>query len=343
MSEHIAVAGTGAIGALMGAWLSRAGKDVTMLSVARREQAALLNAGGLTMEGYGETFHTPVRAAYLPDLPAEETFDFIFLTMKSNGLEAALPGLCAHLAPGGVMLPMQNGINDALLLRYLTPAQLVTCVTFAGGAMLAPGRYMNHEGAFFLGSAAADPAQIARAVAVAGLVRPSSVTENIRSVQWDKLCRVCLSVPTACLSGLYLGDVFLHPETQGLFAALALELFAVAAADGCPRETVEDRTAAEWRKILSGELTGLERADQFAPWPEGIVDAYTQDIRKGLPLEIDYTNGAVVRLGQQYRVPTPAHAALLAAVHSVERGQAQAGLPLLRRVKAEIMAKGQTK
>ena len=39
----IAVAGTGAIGAMMGGWLTRSGYDVTMLSLYRAEQAQRLS------------------------------------------------------------------------------------------------------------------------------------------------------------------------------------------------------------------------------------------------------------------------------------------------------------
>jgi 2-dehydropantoate 2-reductase len=151
------------------------------------------------------------------------------------------------------------------------------------------------------------------------------------------MSRVCLSVPTATVSGLYLGDVFLHPETQQLFALLALELFAVAEADGCPRETVEEKTRQEWTEIKQGIKTGLERAEEFRPWPPGIVDAYTGDIRKGLPLEIDFTNGTIVTLGRQYGVPTPANEAVLSAVHAIEGGRSKAGLPLLRQLKNSLL------
>ena len=74
----IAVAGTGAIGAMMGGWLTRSGYDVTMLSLYRAEQAQRLSRDGLTLEGYGQAFHTPVRAELLAQLPASEQFDFIF-------------------------------------------------------------------------------------------------------------------------------------------------------------------------------------------------------------------------------------------------------------------------
>lgn len=337
MKARIAVAGTGAIGAMMGAWLTRAGYDVTMLSIARREQAELLRKTGLTLEGYGPTFHTPVKASYLPELEPEAQFDWIILTMKSNQLEDALPALTEHLLPDGFLVPMENGINDELLIRFLPARQIITCVTFAGGAQIFPSRYMNHDGEFFVGcqdGRITDAVQ--QLVEIISCVRPTTATEQIRSVQWDKLSRVCLSVPTACVSGLYLGDVFLHPETQALFALLALELFAVAEADGCPRTTVEEKTQEEWLAIKCGEKTGLEHADDFKPWPPGIVDAYTGDIRRHQPLEIDYTNGAVLRLGQRYGVPTPANAALLDAVHAIEQGHVQAGLPLLHSLKRRL-------
>lgn len=338
MLSRIAVAGTGAIGALMGSYLTKAGFDVTMLSVARPEQAALLTRLGLTMEGYGDTFHTPVRAAFAPDLPGHIQFDVIFLTMKSNQLAQAMPVLTAHLSPEGVFVPMENGINDDLLTQFIPQAQIVTCVTFAGGAHLSPGRYMNHDGEFFVGNRAGTLSpQVEEVARIAGSVRKATAVDNVRSIQWDKLSRVCLSVPTATISGLFLGDVFTHPDTQKLFACLALELFAVARADGCPRDTVEEKTEAEWLEIKTGVRTGLEHADEFRAWPPGIVDAYTSDIRKGLPLEIDYTNGAVVALGKRYGVPTPANEALLATVHGIARGERTASLSLLRELTANLL------
>ena len=67
----IAVAGTGAIGAMMGGWLTRSGYDVTMLSLYRAEQAQRLSRDGLTLEGYGQAFHTPVRAELLAQLTSK--------------------------------------------------------------------------------------------------------------------------------------------------------------------------------------------------------------------------------------------------------------------------------
>lgn len=329
----IAVAGTGAIGALMGSYITREFSDVTMISIHRKEKAEELNAMGITMEGYGETFHTDIKAEYLPEIAKEVKYDFIILTMKSNALEESIPKLLPHLADDGVMIQTQNGINDETILRYVDERQLMTAVLFCGGAQIEAGKYMNHDGFIYLGSRGIKDADKLREVATClGSVRKVIVVEDIRYYQWDKLSRVCLSVPTATISGLYLGSVFKHPDTQKLFALLALELFAVAKADQHPRERVEEKTEEEWRKIREGERTGLEGREKEADWPDGIVDAYTRDIKNHQPLEVYYTNGVISALGRKYGVSTPVNDMLLEIMRKIETGECKPGLPLLKEV-----------
>jgi 2-dehydropantoate 2-reductase len=45
-----------------------------------------------------------------------------------------------------------------------------------------------------------------------------------------------------------------------------------------------------------------------------------QDVTKGRPTEIDYMNGHVVAQGRVKGVPTPVSAAIVEAMHEVERG-----------------------
>lgn len=329
----IAVAGTGAIGALMGSYITREFSDVTMISIHRKEKAEELNVMGITMEGYGESFHTAVKAEYLPEIPKEVKYDFIILTMKSNALEESIPKLLPHLAEDGIMIQTQNGINDEVILRFVNEKQLMTAVLFCGGAQIGAGRYMNHDGFIYLGSRGIkETKKLGEAATLLGCVRKVIVVEDIRYYQWDKLSRVCLSVPTATLSGLYLGSVFKHPDTQKLFALLALELFAVAKADRHPRETVEEKTEEEWRKIWDGERSGLEGREKEADWPDGIVDAYTRDMENHQPLEVYYTNGTIAALGRKYRVSTPVNDSLLEIMRKIEAGECKPGLSLLKEV-----------
>ena len=311
--QKCAVLGTGAIGSLVGGYLTHAGYDLTMITAFRRDKAELLNQTGLHMSGGGADFQTPVKAAFLDDLGAEELFDIVFLAVKSNDLENVIPRFLPHLKKNGCFVTLENGINEEFIASLAGAERVVAGTTFA------PNHMESHEGHFYVGEVDGRITERVRQIArMLSSCRPTEATEEIRAYQWDKLARVCLSVPCACISGLHLGSVFCEPRLQKLFALLALELFDVAEADGHPRGTVEEKPKQEWIDVLEGRLTGLEgRTDD---WPPGIVDAYTSDIQKGRPLEIGFTNGAVVRLGKRYGVPTPVNEFVMNTVFAIEAG-----------------------
>lgn len=322
--KKYAVLGTGAIGSLVGGYLSHAGLDMTMIAAFQREKAELLKREGLRLTGNGDDFHTDIKAVFIGDLTEEDCFDVVFLGLKSNDLAQAIPAIVPHLKADGCLVSLQNGINEDYLAGQVGAARVVAGVTFAGGRLVTPCHMDSHEGYFRVGeldgSITPRVTEIAEALSYC---RPAEATSEIRGYQWDKLARVCLSVPSACISGLYLGSVFMEPRLQKLFALLALELFAVAAADGSPRETVENKSRQEWTDILEGRLSGLEgRTDD---WPSGIVDAYTNDILHKRPLEIGFTNGAVVRLGKQYGVPTPINEYMVNTILEIEAGRETRG------------------
>lgn len=43
-----------------------------------------------------------------------------------------------------------------------------------------------------------------------------------------------------------------------------------------------------------------------------------QDLERKRRTEIDFINGAVVRLGQKYHVPTPRHEVIVSLIHAKE-------------------------
>lgn len=326
--KKCAVVGLGAIGLMVGAGLIHGGQDVTLISAFQKDQADSLNRTGLRLTKEDGDFRVPVKAMFIEDIPSDAEFDIVFLGLKSNDLETVIPRLVTYLKKDGCLVSLQNGINEEYLVSQVGKDRVVAGTTFAGGRLVAFDHMESHEGYFRVGEMDGTITPRVREIAaMLSHVHPAEASENIRGDQWDKLARVCLSVPSAAISGLYLGSVFMEPRLQKLFAHLALELFRVAEADGAPRETVEEKTQEEWKKILTGERTGLEgRVDS---WPPGIVDAYTADMRRGRPLEIGFTNGAVVRLGEKYGVPTPVNRFLVEMVFAIEAGKETPGFHLV--------------
>lgn len=332
--KRIAIAGTGSIGCLLGGYLAHAGHDVTMISAFRPESAAHLRAHGLIigdLSTHEDLFHTDVKAAFIDDL-ADERFDIVMLAVKSNDLEATAPKLAPFLSETGYFVTFENGINEDLLIPLVGAERVVIGSTFAGGHLSEPGHMFSHDGFFVVGEL--DGTLTDRVRELGELIeccRPTVVSDHARAYQWEKMGRVCLSVPSACISGLFLGDVFMEPRLQKQFALLALEIFAVAEKDGCVMESLENKTRSEWQDVAAGRLTGLEGRDASG-WAPGIVDAYTSDMRKGLPLEIGFTNGSVSRLGRKYGVPTPANDRIVALIRDIEAGRRTPGFELVDEV-----------
>ena len=335
--KKIGILGTGAIGCILGGYLARGGENVTLLSAFRRKVAEIISEKGLYVEGIHGDFTVDVPAKFLNDLSAKDMFDIVFVALKSNDLVDAVTRLKPHLEKDGCIVTLENGINEDFLVPIVGKERVIAGISFAGGAVVEPGRVHDHDGHFVIGELdGAITPRVQEIVEIMKKARPTQAVTNIRSWQWDKLAVVCMSVPTAAVTGLYHCDVFRDELCQRLFAHVALEVFRVAEADGYPKEELNGKSRSKWEAVAKGEISGLPGPDEFIPNFPREVDAYTKDMRLGRPLEVDYTNGAVVRIGKQYGIPTPVNALLVQRIHEIERGKAVPSYALAE----EIIAAG---
>jgi 2-dehydropantoate 2-reductase len=116
-------------------------------------------------------------------------------------------------------------------------------------------------------------------------------------------------VGTGALAGitrLTYGELYAVPEIEATALAAIREAIACAKALGIPLTSEEPRDA--W--LLAKE--GL---------PPEFKTSMLQSLDKGLPTEIDFINGSVVRAGARCGVATPVNQALVACVKGIELWQ----------------------
>jgi len=81
--EKLAVLGAGAIGSTLGGYLSRAGRDITLIDLWPAHVEAM-KRGGLRVTAQEEEFTVKVKAVHLADVcTLREEFDVVFLSVKS--------------------------------------------------------------------------------------------------------------------------------------------------------------------------------------------------------------------------------------------------------------------
>lgn len=342
--KHIAVAGTGTIGLMLGALLTKGGHDVTLVSLFRPQTSSELSSRGVTIDFDDQTWRIPVRSVFARDLSPDDRFDIIFITCKSNDTEAALDILLPHLSGGGYICSLQNGINDYVIAGRAGEDRVIPCVCFAGGQVPEPCHVVTHDGYFIIGELSGElTSRLFGLRDVLSCVKRVEVSGNIMAARWRKLSEVCLTVPLATLTGWPMFGGLGDWRALRLFGKLACEVMDVQLAAGNEPEPILGFTRDKWAVLASGCSEAHEA--EFAavnkmPQPSGNgsgpglspMDAYTMDIAKGLPLEIWHTNGYVSDLGKRFGIPTPTLDRELEVIRNIESGKLSPGPGLLEEI-----------
>jgi 2-dehydropantoate 2-reductase len=308
----ICVLGAGALGCAIGGLLAEAGSEVSLVT-RNAAHVAAMNRDGLRLVENGQERSVSVRAA--TDCVGLETMDLVIVLVKSFQTAQAIDGARAIVAPGTVVLSLQNGLgHEDILAEAVGRERVMAGKTYVGGVLLEPGRIVVGAAGKETVIGELNGTVSARAVAIryeflrAGL--QLTVSHDIVATMWDKLL---VNVATGALSGitrLAYGELYKVPELESTALAAVGEAMAVARANGIALATREPREA--WVKAAEG-------------LPAEFKTSMLQSLEKGSPTEIDFINGAVVLWGARCGVPTPVNRTLVAGIKGIEhRMQLQA-------------------
>ncbi|HYF44508.1 MAG TPA: 2-dehydropantoate 2-reductase [Ramlibacter sp.] len=295
--NKIAVVGAGAVGCYFGGMLARAGHAVTL--VARPQHVEAVRRSGLRMETHSFDEHVMLEASEDPGAVAGA--DLVLFCVKSADTEPTGAQIRPYLAPGSVVLCLQNGVDNAERLRTVLPSQPVAAaVVYVGTEMAGPG-HVKHHGR---GELVIDPfpgsEAVAAALAAAGV--PTQVSDNVRGELWLKLVINCAYNAVSAIAQKPYGENVSSEGIADVMRDVVAECLAVARADGV---AIPGDVEAAVRNI------GQAMPAQYS--------STAQDLARGKKTEVDYLNGFIVRRGRALGIPTPANQVLWALVRLMER------------------------
>jgi 2-dehydropantoate 2-reductase len=315
---RIAIIGAGAIGSALGALLSRAGRNVTLIG--RSAHVGAIRRDGLRVDGALGSFTVPMAASEALDFRP----DLAFLTVKTQDALAALQANWAFLA-GVPVVTFQNGVRgDALVATIVAPQQLISAVVNIHANFLTPGAVtLIYPGPLLIGRPFGP--NDAEVVALAAILRdavPTKVSANIHGAHWLKLI-VNLNNAFPAVTNATFHRIFADPGLRQLAVRVMLEGLRVAKRAGIRLESLPDTPAAliqliEWLPLRLAAIVLAAKARRMETrWP--LLGSTLQSLQRKRPTEIDYLNGEVVRLGRELEVATPLNAILVEMVHQVEQ------------------------
>jgi 2-dehydropantoate 2-reductase len=323
MAERILVWGAGAIGGSVGAWLKRAGHDVTFVDVAAEHVAAMRDRG-LSITGPIEEF-TVASPAFTPHELAG-IWQRIFLAVKAQHTEEATRALTPHLAQDGYVLSLQNGLNELIIQRIVGRDRTIGAFINFGADWMAPGEVMfGNRGAVVLGEL--DGAMTPRLAALHAVMRdfePDAITTpDIWCYLWGKLGYGAMLFAQA-LGQQGIADCLARPELLGLWRRLAEEAIAVARAEGVEPRGFNGYDVEAFRPGAGDDASRRSVAEMVA---FNSTSAKTHSgvwrdlaIRKRRT-EVDVQIAPIAEIGARHGIDCRVTRRLVAMIHEVEEGR----------------------
>ena len=289
------IIGAGGTGGSIGAYMTQAGKDVTL--IARGEHLKRIQEQGLKMETTSKGNYTvqPIKACDMEHY--EEKPDIIFVCVKGYSLEDTIPFIKRVAKESTIVIPILNIYGTGAGMQEKLPGLLVTdgCIYIAG-EIKEPGTIWLNGNIFRVVFGVRSPEELRPELfQVVQDLKDSGIdgvlSDNIRRDALQKFAYV--SPMAAC--GLYYhvsaGEVQVTGEARDTFVKLMKEVDALAVAMGVPF-------------LVDIVTTNLQILDSLSPTASTSMQ---RDIYAGKASEIDGLIYEVVRMGERYGVPTPTY------------------------------------
>jgi 2-dehydropantoate 2-reductase len=286
---RIAVLGTGALGCVFAAKLAR-WAEVWVLGTWTAAIDAIRRDGIRIHQPDGSTWHGHVQAT--SDPAAAPPCDAALLLVKSYQTERAAAWAAQVLAPSGLAVTFQNGLdNGPKLEAAVGSGRAAIGVNYTGATLIGPGEtLLTAQLTNLIGTRPATASKVTALIdimAMAGL--DTRVTDAIEGEVWGKGIVNAAINPLTALLRVPNGELLATDERRALLRTLVEEAAAVARARG----------------VLLPFADPLAHTERICRASAPNHSSMLQDVERGRPTEVDSINGIITAEGRRFGVPTP--------------------------------------
>lgn len=315
--------GAGAMGTVLGAFITAAGLKIDLIS-RNREHISALKEMGAHVTG---TVDFTVKVSALAPEEMSGEYDVIFLMTKQRENAVIAAYLKGFLAQGGVICTTQNGLPEDSVAEVVGRENVVGCAvswgaTFAGGGE-AELTSSPDKLTFALGSPYGDNPKVLNVKPYLEAMGKVTVEENFIGARWSKLIINSAFSSLSAVTGLTFGQIAEGKRSRAVAQKLIKEGASVARASGVTPAKIQGHDAI---KLLNYN-SALKKAVSYALIPvamkkhKNLVSGMYYDLIKGKKCDVDFICGAVEKKGRLAGVSTPHTTGVIAIVHAIERGE----------------------
>ncbi len=299
----IVIVGPGAMGCLFAAFLSKSKEEIWLLDKTK-ERSDLINQQGIIVEGICGNWQAKPKVT--ADLKEIGKADLIIICVKSFDTKDALGNLKILFKENTSVLTLQNGLGNIEVIGELAGSdRVIAGSTNEGATLLAAGRIRHAgRGETVIGRMDARiPVEMRSIREIFNKVGLEiRISRDIKSLLWSKLIiNVGINALTAitCLPN---GKLIEFEWTRRIL-----------------REVVAEATKVAKRKRIKLVYDDpLAKVEAVCEATSCNISSMLQDVLRKKRTEIDFINGAIVRLGQELGIPVPNNSLLVGLVKTIE-------------------------
>lgn len=293
------------MGSVYAAHFAEAGHEVVAIDPWKAHTDAICS-GGLRVEGpTADRIVTGITASDDPDLA--RGVELVVIATKASGVGAAARAVAPFVTPDTTVLTIQNGLGAGeRITRHLPEKNVLLGVADGFGASMQGPGHARHTSMKLIRLGEFEGGLTPRLERIAALWQAAGLTarafSDVHQLIWEKLlCNVTLSAPCT-VHDCTVGELMDDPDKWREALACMQEAFACAKA----------------RKIAFSFDDPITYVTDFAGMVRNASPSMRLDHLAGRASEIDFINGAIPAIGQQYGIQTPTNERLSAQVRARE-------------------------
>ena len=287
---RILVVGAGAVGGYFGAYLAKAGRDVTFL--VRPQRAQQLQHDGIRI--VSPQGNLTIKPQVVTSDQIHAPYDVIFLSVKSFTLDQAIADMAPAVGPDTMIYPALNGMRHMDILAHrFGSGPVLGGVCMVSTELDPDGRIIQFNEMQTLTYGERDGQVTPRIQQLDETFRDAGfetdLASNIMQAMWQKWVGISTLGLVNCLFNGTLGEINAVPHGEETALQALDECASVAAACGYPPakpflENVHQRLTTKGSKLTSSMY---------------------RDMQKGAKIEADAILGDLLEHGRSHNLKTP--------------------------------------
>lgn len=320
---NVAIYGAGAMGTVLGAYITKAGYDIDLINRNKKHTNALKTNGAKII---GKVEFTQKVKALLPEEMTKK-YDIILLMTKQRFNKEIVEKLVPYLSDKGVICTMQNGIPEISVSEVIGKDKTIGCTmswgaTFHGEGVseltseptrdtltFSIGKYGNNDDGIFN--------YIVELLNTMGNV---TVEDNFIGARWAKLLVNAAFSGISVVTSANFGRIAKDRKSRLIALHAIKECIDVAKAANIRIEPIQGKDVVK----LMDYNNGIKKRISLFILPIAmkkhklIKSSMLRDIERGLKTEVDAINGIVCEYGDKVNIETPINDKIVSIVNRIE-------------------------